>query len=695
MYLVDFSRLFPPAPPSPQGPIFQHLYHLLRPELVQRYPKPLCSDAFSRFVSDFPEAQEYKDHVRDAFNKLLTKVIPAFGKLLLNQQKQQLLQQRSMAASSSSSSPLSLSSSMNGEENDEFKSIDVGLLIQSVHRNGINIRLLGTLRKECRENDALADMILIEMIARTIKWKARALMRDASKSNALPGKMSHMSTVTELYNLVFGSTQSADYWKNVLLPEVSAKFSGALFEGETPDSVYNKFFEDIRLLSSPNNSNVDDRNEEDYFEGFFDFDQGSDHSLPTTVAATREQSQEELENKKKATRSMKMKLHLFHRISDMAGILFSKDSLDSFVSMKGFQSDNPFESSMIEELRPKFKHMSVLEQSRGMLLKQIADILDSSQSKERKRLYNLSIQNLKRSLESNTTNPDTLQVCCEIYLKLNDLPRSSLFLNLSKEATAPRASKTPSALLPSSTRNHTNYLESQLLLLRCFQLFSKFQWRGLSYNQLAHQIQTKIIKENDMQDAQKEIKAFETLFNDSLKKARDAICSIEGWEDDALYVATCAYIDSSVLPLVAITAENVAEIKERFSKAHKLNSSQNFLVPLLHAKFLQRFQGRLTESPSSSSSSSSSGLGDSNEKELISLSNNIRSSIYETSRLHLTTFSSSSSNSEPLKLVSAALNQSASSSSSPNDAQAKTSEKTCAEDDASEYYGSNSALYYG
>ena len=51
LYLVDFGRLFPPQDPHV---LFEgrnrHLYQLLRPEFVARYPRPLCSDAFSSFL---------------------------------------------------------------------------------------------------------------------------------------------------------------------------------------------------------------------------------------------------------------------------------------------------------------------------------------------------------------------------------------------------------------------------------------------------------------------------------------------------------------------------------------------------------------------------------------------------------------------------------------------------------------------
>ena len=60
--MCDFSRTWPPEAPtkaSKQHPELKncHLFRLLRPELVQSYPKPLCSDAFTKFIPDHIQAQ--------------------------------------------------------------------------------------------------------------------------------------------------------------------------------------------------------------------------------------------------------------------------------------------------------------------------------------------------------------------------------------------------------------------------------------------------------------------------------------------------------------------------------------------------------------------------------------------------------------------------------------------------------------
>ena len=70
-YGLDFSRFFPPTPPSKRvaGSIFQRQF---RPEFVRAYGKPLCSDVFSKFEhektrvlskSEAVEAMSYLENV--------------------------------------------------------------------------------------------------------------------------------------------------------------------------------------------------------------------------------------------------------------------------------------------------------------------------------------------------------------------------------------------------------------------------------------------------------------------------------------------------------------------------------------------------------------------------------------------------------------------------------------------------------
>ena len=58
-YVCDFARVWPPSPPTAAPGC--HLCFQFRPELVLRFPTPLCSDAFSRFL---PPRQRSEQNMR-------------------------------------------------------------------------------------------------------------------------------------------------------------------------------------------------------------------------------------------------------------------------------------------------------------------------------------------------------------------------------------------------------------------------------------------------------------------------------------------------------------------------------------------------------------------------------------------------------------------------------------------------------
>lgn len=79
LYIIDFSRSFPPEAPNTKSAFSfwwhsidisryerSYLYHLLRPEYVKQYSKPLCPDAFSNFIIHDENATEYNTHIYEA-----------------------------------------------------------------------------------------------------------------------------------------------------------------------------------------------------------------------------------------------------------------------------------------------------------------------------------------------------------------------------------------------------------------------------------------------------------------------------------------------------------------------------------------------------------------------------------------------------------------------------------------------------
>ena len=175
MYLIDLARAFPPEDPK----VVRHLpvsgqpllFRLLRPELLQRMKgdhacAPLNPDAFTRWSSGDKDKKKHDAEVSKATRYLMKTVIPLFARKLKT-----------------------------GE-------IRVQVPISSeFHAQGINIRHIGCVLREVEtglnaDSDAArqaATVLVVEMVARTLKNRIRAALREKSEvpdSEASTGEVS-------------------------------------------------------------------------------------------------------------------------------------------------------------------------------------------------------------------------------------------------------------------------------------------------------------------------------------------------------------------------------------------------------------------------------------------------------------------------------------------------------------------------
>ena len=88
-YLLDFSRVFPCEKPSPKY-LCGHLYRMLRPEFVNTYGTPLCSDSYSNFLYNKEEANQCNHDVDVATNNLRTITLTFFANQLVQQLETEL-----------------------------------------------------------------------------------------------------------------------------------------------------------------------------------------------------------------------------------------------------------------------------------------------------------------------------------------------------------------------------------------------------------------------------------------------------------------------------------------------------------------------------------------------------------------------------------------------------------------------------
>ena len=206
-YLLDFSRLAPPSPPTTPG---SHLYNLLRMELVRSSPMPLCSDAFTSFARI-----GYKAHnaeVREIWAMLLNVIIPHFASEI----------DALDASSSAEESFLATSVLRDGKA-----------LLTEIHRRGINCRLIGRLRSLLTRNGEARKFLLQEMIVRTAKSHLGTLWRAKMTETGIPSEEPTLSITIFFFNLLVGQhPASPQYWEAHMVPSLLAKFPDALSEDE-------------------------------------------------------------------------------------------------------------------------------------------------------------------------------------------------------------------------------------------------------------------------------------------------------------------------------------------------------------------------------------------------------------------------------------------------------------------------------
>ncbi|KAF2076800.1 hypothetical protein CYY_001877 [Polysphondylium violaceum] len=155
--IIDTARVFPPEKPIP-GKIGSHLYNLLRPELVRSNKLPLSSDAFTKFSG--PDSEQNNEDVERSQKRLFVSIIPNFV-LSLNQKVRR----------SKCENILELSHML--------------MLVDSMHREGINVRYLNRLKKTdiIAIDHRLSAILNTEIIARKIKNRLREFLRNETSIN--------------------------------------------------------------------------------------------------------------------------------------------------------------------------------------------------------------------------------------------------------------------------------------------------------------------------------------------------------------------------------------------------------------------------------------------------------------------------------------------------------------------------------
>jgi len=178
-----------------------HLYALLRPEFVRRYPVALSPDAFSRFQADSDEAQVLNQHVTEATESLIAEL--------------------PRVASELCSKAIRLRS-----ESIPITSLNISL---ELHVRGVNIKYLGKIygRLETLGSKTdLCQLLLVEIIARTFKHiMVQKMQQFAFDHRRLCTEWNFSSLMVEYLNLLLGNHSIVDeFWESTVVPQAEDYF---------------------------------------------------------------------------------------------------------------------------------------------------------------------------------------------------------------------------------------------------------------------------------------------------------------------------------------------------------------------------------------------------------------------------------------------------------------------------------------
>eukprot|EP01133_Synstelium_polycarpum_P007370 gene7370-8589_t len=215
--VIDTARIFPPEKPLPDH-TGSHLYNLLRPELVRSNKVPLSSDAFTKFSG--PDRDTNNEEVERTQKRLFCQVIPNFV-LTTNQRIKK----------SKCSSIVELSSEI--------------LLIDSMHREGINVRYLARLKKTDIHalDPRFTTIINTEVMARSIKNRLREMMR-TTMAAASPDMPAVVTFLNRMFVVALLQSADLDGFSLELLVLRLAQMTGIVFA----DRVAEQLEQESRLL---------------------------------------------------------------------------------------------------------------------------------------------------------------------------------------------------------------------------------------------------------------------------------------------------------------------------------------------------------------------------------------------------------------------------------------------------------------
>eukprot|EP00013_Stygamoeba_regulata_P007665 CAMPEP_0177641970 /NCGR_PEP_ID=MMETSP0447-20121125/7343_1 /TAXON_ID=0 /ORGANISM="Stygamoeba regulata, Strain BSH-02190019" /LENGTH=984 /DNA_ID=CAMNT_0019144109 /DNA_START=147 /DNA_END=3101 /DNA_ORIENTATION=+ len=222
LYVLDLGRLLPPEAPSSLATERERrsvFYRLLRPELLYRYGKPLCSDAFTGWDDGDPAiALKHAQEVRDATNYLMNNIIPAVAKHLDRVGEAAYIYDK--------------------KNPDDMLDKWASVGSEKLHSFGLNCRHMGRLRSHVTLK-SLRSLLLHICVARTLKNLMAIEMRAMMKLNNIPTETPFKRLFVKFWNTlllddsIVNPKSKIFFWTQDIKREVETRFPECLSKEET------------------------------------------------------------------------------------------------------------------------------------------------------------------------------------------------------------------------------------------------------------------------------------------------------------------------------------------------------------------------------------------------------------------------------------------------------------------------------
>lgn len=218
-YAFQFADAMPPEYLGNDFSELEHSAFRLRPEFVRKYDVPLSPDAFTEIGEH--DKHIHNQEVKEATKVLRTEAIGDFTKRF----------EEYLHHDSTQYNMIGFAGLHSSLQENAYKKAQT-ILIYEMHREGINLRYMGKIRKEAKSKE-LKRVILVEMIARVLKNTLKRKWRNLVKKNPECGEESYKHVTAKFLNRALGeSNDSFIYWQFNVKPAIISKFSDGLSHKE-------------------------------------------------------------------------------------------------------------------------------------------------------------------------------------------------------------------------------------------------------------------------------------------------------------------------------------------------------------------------------------------------------------------------------------------------------------------------------